>query len=167
LLARLFVTRAKWRLRDFRRVENNVWNFRRALNFVAGKNVKRNVLIKFKRYYFSLLQHSKWKIFSLLYNGYLVFPGGKERPGRDADPSLLLVTWSRMSRAIPLLPLWTVRSVQSFSDCTRVTFIFTYTSTPLWPVRSVQSLSVRTRVTFTFTYTSTPPMARTACTEPT
>jgi len=24
---------------------------------------------------------------SLLYNGYLVFPGGKERPGRDADPS--------------------------------------------------------------------------------
>jgi hypothetical protein len=25
---------------------------------------------------------------SLLYNGYRVFPGGKERPGRDADPSL-------------------------------------------------------------------------------
>jgi len=24
---------------------------------------------------------------SLLYNGYQVFPGGKERPGRDADPS--------------------------------------------------------------------------------
>jgi len=24
---------------------------------------------------------------SLLYNGYRVFPGGKERPGRDADPS--------------------------------------------------------------------------------
>jgi len=24
---------------------------------------------------------------SLLYNGYWVFPGGKERPGRDADPS--------------------------------------------------------------------------------
>jgi len=23
---------------------------------------------------------------SLLYNGYRVFPGGKERPGRDADP---------------------------------------------------------------------------------
>jgi len=23
---------------------------------------------------------------SLLYNGYWVFPGGKERPGRDADP---------------------------------------------------------------------------------
>ena len=25
---------------------------------------------------------------SLLYNGHRVFPGGKERPGRDADPSL-------------------------------------------------------------------------------
>jgi len=24
---------------------------------------------------------------SLLHNGYRVFPGGKERPGRDADPS--------------------------------------------------------------------------------
>jgi hypothetical protein len=24
---------------------------------------------------------------SLLYNGYRVFPGGRERPGRDADPS--------------------------------------------------------------------------------
>jgi hypothetical protein len=24
---------------------------------------------------------------SLLYNGYRAFPGGKERPGRDADPA--------------------------------------------------------------------------------
>jgi len=29
-----------------------------------------------------------WGPSSLLYNGYRVFPGGKERPGRDADPSL-------------------------------------------------------------------------------
>jgi len=28
-----------------------------------------------------------WVPTSLLYNGYRVFPGGKERPGRDADPS--------------------------------------------------------------------------------
>ena len=28
-----------------------------------------------------------WDPLSLLYNGYRVFPGGKERPGRDADPS--------------------------------------------------------------------------------
>ena len=28
-----------------------------------------------------------WGPPSFLYNGYRVFPGGKERPGRDADPS--------------------------------------------------------------------------------
>ena len=28
-----------------------------------------------------------WGPPSLLYNGYRVFPGFKERPGRDADPS--------------------------------------------------------------------------------
>ena len=28
-----------------------------------------------------------WGPLSLLYNGYRVFPGGKERQGRDADPS--------------------------------------------------------------------------------
>ena len=28
-----------------------------------------------------------WGPSSLLYSGYRVFPGGKERPGRDADPS--------------------------------------------------------------------------------
>jgi hypothetical protein len=28
-----------------------------------------------------------WGPPSLLYNGHLVFPLGKERPGRDADPS--------------------------------------------------------------------------------
>ena len=27
-------------------------------------------------------------------HGYRVFPRGKERPGRDADPSSLLVPWS-------------------------------------------------------------------------
>jgi len=58
----------------------------------------------------------------------------------DADPSPLLVLWSRKSRAIPLLPLWAV-----------------------WPV---QSLSACTTVHFTFTCNSTPPMDRTACTEP-
>ena len=29
-----------------------------------------------------------WGPPSLLYNGYRVFPGGRKRPGRDADPSL-------------------------------------------------------------------------------
>ena len=54
-----------------------------------------------------------WGPPSLLYSGYQVFPGGKERPGRDADPSPLLVPRSRKSRAIPLLPLWAVLPVQS------------------------------------------------------
>jgi len=63
-----------------------------------------------------------WSPPSLLYNGYRVFPGGKERPGRDADLSPLLVPWSRKSRAIPLLPLWVILPVQSLSACTRVHF---------------------------------------------
>ena len=54
----------------------------------------------------------RWGPPSLLYNGYRVFPGGKQRPGRDADPSPLLVPWSRNSIAIPLLPLRAVRPVQ-------------------------------------------------------
>ena len=36
----------------------------------------------------------------------------------------LLVPWSRKSRAIPLLPLWAVRSVQSLSACKRVHFTY-------------------------------------------
>jgi hypothetical protein len=35
-------------------------------------------------------------------------------------PHPLLVPWPWKSRAIPLLPLWTVRPVQSLSACTRV-----------------------------------------------
>ena len=37
----------------------------------------------------------------------------------------LLVPWSKKGRAIPLLPLWAVRPVQSLSAFTRVTFTFT------------------------------------------
>ena len=50
------------------------------------------------------------------------FPGVKS--GRDVTltPHPLLVLWSRKSRAIPLLPLRTVRPVQSLSVCTRVNF---------------------------------------------
>ena len=91
---------------------------------------------------------------------------GKERPGRAADPSPLLVPWSRKSRAIPLLPQWGVRPVQSLSACTRFTLPLPIPLLPLWTVRSIQSLSACTRVHFIFTYTSTPPMDRTAWTEP-
>ena len=66
-----------------------------------------------------------WDLPSLLYNVYRVFPGSKERLGRDAEPHPLLVPWSRKRRAIPLLPLWAVRPVQSPSACTRVHFTYT------------------------------------------
>jgi len=67
-----------------------------------------------------------WGLPSLLYKGYRVFPVGKERTERDADPSPLLVLWSRKSRAITLLPLWAVRPVQSLIACTRVRFTLLY-----------------------------------------
>jgi len=41
-------------------------------------------------------------------------------------PHPLLVPWSGKGRAIPLLPLWALRPVQSLSACTRVTFTFTF-----------------------------------------
>ena len=76
---------------------------------------------------FRICPDRPWGQLSLLYNGYEVFPRGKERPSRDADPSPLLVPWSWKGRAIPLLPLWTVRRVQNLSACTRVTFTFLLT----------------------------------------
>jgi hypothetical protein len=67
-----------------------------------------------------------WNPLNLLYNGYRVFSGHKERPEREADPSPLLVPLSREGGAIPLLPLWAVRPVQSLSACTSVHFTFLY-----------------------------------------
>ena len=48
------------------------------------------------------------------------FPGVKSGRGVTLTLHLLLVPWSRKSRAIPLLPLWAGRPVQSLSACTRV-----------------------------------------------
>jgi len=50
------------------------------------------------------------------------FPGVKSGQGVTLTPHLLLVPCARKGRAIPLLPLWAVRPVQSLSACTRVTF---------------------------------------------
>jgi len=52
---------------------------------------------------FSARPDRPWGPPSLPYNGYRVLPGGKERRGRDADTSPLLVPWSRKSRFTPLL----------------------------------------------------------------
>jgi len=50
------------------------------------------------------------------------FTGVKSGRGVTQTPHPLLVPWSRKSRAIPLLPLETVRPVQSVSACTGVHF---------------------------------------------
>ena len=68
-----------------------------------------------------------WGPPSLLYNGHRVYRGVKSGRGVTLTPHPLLVPWSWKGRAIPLLPLWAVRSVQSLSACTRVTFTFTFT----------------------------------------
>ena len=50
------------------------------------------------------------------------FPGIKSGRGLTLTPHPLIVPWSWNGRAIPLLPLWAVRIVQSRSSCTRVHF---------------------------------------------
>ena len=61
------------------------------------------------------------------------FPEVKSGWGIMLTPYSLLVPWSKKSRAIPLLPLWAVRPVQSLSACTRVHLtpppLFFYTHT--------------------------------------
>ena len=52
------------------------------------------------------------------------FPGVKRGRGVTLTPHPLLVPWSWKSRAIPLLPVWAVRPVQSLS--TRVHFTVTF-----------------------------------------
>jgi len=50
------------------------------------------------------------------------FSGVKSGRGVTLTPHPLLALCSKKGRAIPLLPLWAVRPVQSLSACTRVTF---------------------------------------------
>ena len=50
------------------------------------------------------------------------FLGVKSGQAVTLTPHPLLVPWSLKGRAIPLLPLWAVRPVQSLSACTRVHF---------------------------------------------
>jgi hypothetical protein len=61
------------------------------------------------------------------------------------------------SRAIPLLPLWAIRLVQSLSACTVELYLYS----PYGPYSLYRAL-----VPVQYSYTSTPPMGRTACTEP-
>ena len=52
------------------------------------------------------------------------FPGVKSGWGVTLTPHPLQVPWSRKSRAIPLLPLWAVRPVQSLSACTVQLYLY-------------------------------------------
>jgi hypothetical protein len=100
--------------------------------------------------------------------GIEAFPGVKSGRGVTLTPHPLLVLWSWKSRAIPLLPLWAVRPVQSLSRavplpppfcsvrplqslCSAIPLL------PLWTVRPVQSLNRAIPL---------PPYGPTACTEP-
>jgi len=64
-----------------------------------------------------------WGPPSLLYSGYRVFSEVKDGRGVTLTPHPLLVS-SRKSRAIPLLPLWAVRPVQSLSACSVELYLY-------------------------------------------
>jgi hypothetical protein len=51
-------------------------------------------------------------------------PGVKSGRSVTLTPDTLLVPWSWKSRAIPLLPLWAVRLVQSLSACTVELYLY-------------------------------------------
>jgi hypothetical protein len=79
------------------------------------------------------------------------FLGVKSGRSVTLTPHLFLVLWSWKSRAIPLLPLWVVRPVQSLSRATALLLIWVVRPVqsisraksllPLWGVRPVESLS--------------------------
>jgi len=60
------------------------------------------------------------------------------------------------SRAIPVLPLWAVRPLQSLSACTVELYLYS----PYGPYGLY-----RASVPVQYSYTSTPPIGRTACTK--
>ena len=77
-----------------------------------------------------------WGSPSHLYNECRVFPGSKIGRGLTLSSHPLLVPWSWKGRAIPLLPLWAVRPVQSLSACTGVTFTFTFYLVPCYKIKN-------------------------------
>jgi len=82
------------------------------------------------------------------------FPGVKSGRGVTLTRHPLLVPWSRKGRAIPLLPLWVVRPVQSLSACTRVYFTFFFTLDTLADKKHCKYLHRRRKCTDIGTYNS-------------
>jgi hypothetical protein len=68
------------------------------------------------------------------------FPGVKSDRGVTLTPHLLLLPWSCKGRAIPVLPLWAVRPVQSLSVCIRVHFTLPYLYTGYTECQTVHKL---------------------------
>jgi len=58
---------------------------------------------------------------SLLYNGYRFVPGGKERPGRDANPLLPFSAVVKKEQSYTSTHPMGRRPVQRLSACTSVT----------------------------------------------
>ena len=131
---------------------------------------------------FSARPDRPWGPPSLLYSGYRVFSGGKERPLRDADPSppfcavfkkeysytstplygpfglyrtSVPVQRCTLPLPIPLLPSMG-RTACTEPQClyNGALYLYLYLYSPLWAVRAIQNLSVCTRVycTLLFTY---------------
>jgi hypothetical protein len=119
---------------------------------------------------FRICPDRPWSPPSFLYNAYRVFPGAKERPGRDADPSapsnavcherveLYLYSpygpYGLYRASVPVQYSYTSTLPMDRTACTEPQYLYS-TAIPLlhlWAVRPVQSLSDCTRVTFTFYY---------------
>ena len=91
----------------------------------------------------------------VLYNGYRVFPGGKERPGRDADssPPSSAVGHERVELCLysSYGPYGLYRASVPVQGCTLpLPYSRAIPLLLLWAVRPVQSLSACTRVHFIF-----------------
>jgi hypothetical protein len=76
------------------------------------------------------------------------FPWVKNGRGLTLTPHPFLVLWSWKSKAITLLPLWTVGSAQSLSSCTRVHFTPTSCSL-LWYFLSVSWVTLMPQTSLT------------------
>ena len=85
------------------------------------------------------------------------FQGVKSGRGMTQTSQPLLVPCSRKSTAMPLLPLWAERPVQSLSACT----VYLYLYSPYGPYGLY-----RASVPVQYSYNSTPSMGRTACRRP-
>ena len=65
-----------------------------------------------------------FRFFAKAHKNYLIvyFVMGFDKiRGVTLTPHSILMSWSRKSRAIPLLPLWAIRPVKSLSACKRKT----------------------------------------------